>query len=270
MEKFTISTLAKTFKVSRQTLLYYDKIGLLKPEYKDDRNDYRYYSYKQVLELSFIIFLKQGGFSLNDIKEYVNCRNMDESMDFLSKKEVELSDKIKKLKKIRKQIKNKIQNLQELSSEVEDLPIIEIFSEKYLMEIELKKDYSRYEMEAAFLQIDKEAEKYKVEDYNVSVTIKMSDIKKSNFSAYSSPSFTLPKKIKGARIIEEQLAGSIIHRGSFDLIGESYKKLLKYIESEGYAICGDSVEFSNKNTVYLGDEKVGALTKIVIPICKKS
>jgi hypothetical protein len=29
MEKFTISTLAKTFDISRQTLLYYDKIGLL-------------------------------------------------------------------------------------------------------------------------------------------------------------------------------------------------------------------------------------------------
>jgi effector-binding domain-containing protein len=194
---------------------------------------------------------------------------MNESMDFLSKKEIELSEKIKKLKKIRKQIKNKIENLKELNNPVKELPTIEMFPEKYLMEIELKKDHNRYEMEAAFLQIDKEAEKYNIDDYKVSVTIKVEDILKGNFYKYYSPSFTLPKKTKGAKVIKEILAGSIIHRGSFDLIGESYKKLLEYIESEGYFICGDSVEFSNKNTVYMGEEKIGALTKIVIPICKK-
>ena len=43
---FTAGELAAIFGVSKQTLLYYDRIDLLKPDFVAD-NGYRYYSIKQ-------------------------------------------------------------------------------------------------------------------------------------------------------------------------------------------------------------------------------
>ncbi|EGT4207022.1 MerR family DNA-binding transcriptional regulator, partial [Clostridioides difficile] len=48
MEKqyFTTGEFAKLCGISKQTLIFYDKIGIFSPEYKD-KNNYRYYSVYQ-------------------------------------------------------------------------------------------------------------------------------------------------------------------------------------------------------------------------------
>lgn len=267
MKKFTISQLADLFKISRQTLIYYDKIDLLKPEYIDYENKYRYYTYRQVLELSFILFLKQAEFSLKDIKEYIKCKNEKETFEFLVKKEIELDKKIKILKKAQNNIKEKINVLKELSIKKEEEVIIEMSQEKYIIELDTKKIADRYEMEAAFLTMDEEAEKYGLDNYEVSVTISLEDIKKSNFFEYKNPAFTVPKDTKGAKLIESTLSASIIHRLSFNKINLSYEKLLTYIYDKGFEPCGDSREFSEKNVVYTG-EGVASISKISIPVRK--
>ena len=63
---YTISELANFFKVSRQTLIYYDKINVFKPEVVDETNGYRYYSRDQLSEFSFLLLLKSTGFSLKE------------------------------------------------------------------------------------------------------------------------------------------------------------------------------------------------------------
>ena len=47
-ELFSIGEMAKLFQTNIRTLRYYDEIGLLKPEWRDDNSGYRYYSTKQV------------------------------------------------------------------------------------------------------------------------------------------------------------------------------------------------------------------------------
>ena len=45
--EYRITEVAKFFNISRQTLIYYDKIGLFKPHKVQDENSYRYYSSQQ-------------------------------------------------------------------------------------------------------------------------------------------------------------------------------------------------------------------------------
>ena len=45
---FTAGEFAAIHGMSKQTLLFYDKIGLIKPAYVDENNRYRYYSAKQM------------------------------------------------------------------------------------------------------------------------------------------------------------------------------------------------------------------------------
>jgi len=63
----TVSALAKSFGLSRSTLLYYDRQGLLKPDTRSPAN-YRLYSEKAVARLSFITTLRETGLSLEKIK----------------------------------------------------------------------------------------------------------------------------------------------------------------------------------------------------------
>lgn len=63
---FTIGKLAKRFGLSRSTLLYYDKLGLLCPS-SHTKGDYCYYSQEDVERLERICSYKEAGISLQDI-----------------------------------------------------------------------------------------------------------------------------------------------------------------------------------------------------------
>ena len=59
---FSIGELSKYQKISKQTLIFYDKIGLFRPAYVDPNNGYRYYSASQIDYLDTILLMKKIGF----------------------------------------------------------------------------------------------------------------------------------------------------------------------------------------------------------------
>lgn len=66
-----IGDFSKMSKVTIKALRYYEKEGLLIPKYVDKFTGYRYYESKQLLELSRIIYLKQIGLSIEEIKKVI-------------------------------------------------------------------------------------------------------------------------------------------------------------------------------------------------------
>lgn len=70
-EMYTISEIADFFNVSSQTLRYYDRIGLMKPDIVDPKTGYRYYSEEQMDSLYLIKSLKSMGLTLEDIRNYI-------------------------------------------------------------------------------------------------------------------------------------------------------------------------------------------------------
>ena len=48
---FRIGDFSKLSKTSIKTLRYYDEIGLLRPEYVDSENGYRFYTTEQLLKI---------------------------------------------------------------------------------------------------------------------------------------------------------------------------------------------------------------------------
>lgn len=73
---YTINRLAKLSGVSTRTLRYYDEIGLLKPERNPD-NGYRTYAEHQIDLLQQILFYRELGFSLDEIKKILNAPDFD-------------------------------------------------------------------------------------------------------------------------------------------------------------------------------------------------
>lgn len=100
--------LAKLRGVTTETLRHYDRIGLLVPELKDKENGYRYYSLRQIEYFDTIIDLKNLGLPLNEIKNFMENRNLDKSLKILTGKEKELSNEINKMNQLLLQIQQKI------------------------------------------------------------------------------------------------------------------------------------------------------------------
>ncbi len=71
MASYTIKKLAEFAGVSVRTLHYYDEIGLLKPEYRRS-NGYRYYGDKAITRLQQIMFFRELGFGLEEIKKIMS------------------------------------------------------------------------------------------------------------------------------------------------------------------------------------------------------
>lgn len=102
---YTIGELSKVVKVSVDALRYYDEIGLLKPHHVDPSSRYRYYSSDQVNEMIFIMELKRYGFSLDAVRELLDCRDSNRLRDIYQ-------TKMQQLLAERNQLEDSIQLLQ--------------------------------------------------------------------------------------------------------------------------------------------------------------
>jgi MerR family transcriptional regulator, thiopeptide resistance regulator len=92
---YTVSELANISGVTIRTLRFYDEIGLLRPAYVAD-NGYRYYGKKQLLLLQQILFFRELGFELKEIKEAITQSDFDK-MHTLRLHQQTLQEKITRL-----------------------------------------------------------------------------------------------------------------------------------------------------------------------------
>lgn len=81
---FKIGEFARLRNININSLLYYEKIGILKPAYTDPETRYRYYSTDQLPTLDMILMAISLGIPLKSLKKYV-----DKDGNFLSKKLME-------------------------------------------------------------------------------------------------------------------------------------------------------------------------------------
>ena len=93
---FSISEFAKMCGTSRDTLLYYDKIDLLKPSFKN-KNSYRYYSFTQYENYLLIDSLKQSKIPLTKIKLLLKEKTPDYLYSIIDETEKKLNVKIKEI-----------------------------------------------------------------------------------------------------------------------------------------------------------------------------
>lgn len=72
---YTVGEFSKICQVSVKTLHHYDRIGLLKPFCVDEFTGYRYYTREQVERMLLIGRLKRYGFSLEEVRSILECKD---------------------------------------------------------------------------------------------------------------------------------------------------------------------------------------------------
>ncbi len=83
---YSIGEAAKKLQVSTRTLRYYDEKDLVRPAYIKE-NGYRFYREEQIRQIELILFLKELGFSLKQIKMLIQDEHGSQSLGLLLKEQ---------------------------------------------------------------------------------------------------------------------------------------------------------------------------------------
>ena len=152
--KYSVADLVKITGLTKRTLHYYDKIGLLSPQRKPD-NGYRFYRQEDLLRLQEIVFLKAVGLSLAEIKDFLE-RERSQQRELLKGYQVRLKDKIAHLQKLTRGVESYLDGQPILDLDLE-LPCL--LKEQYQSEAEY-----RFGQTAAFQSFKKQQENLSPEE----------------------------------------------------------------------------------------------------------
>jgi MerR family transcriptional regulator, thiopeptide resistance regulator len=130
---YTVKQLATMAGVSARTLHYYDQIGLLKAS-RNRANDYRIYDRPALLRLQQILFLRELGMSLEDIRDTLDQPGFD-LLGSLRKHRLALQARQERLTALISTVERTISHMKG-SIEMEDKQLFEGFS------AEQEKEYS--------------------------------------------------------------------------------------------------------------------------------
>lgn len=130
---YTTSELAKLSGLTTRTLRHYDKIGLLSPK-RNENNDYRIYSQKEVDLLQQILFYREMGMELSEIKMILYAKDFD-ALAALEEHLRQLQEKKRKVDALIMTVKKTISE-KKGQSKMKNEEKFEAFKEKMLQENE--------------------------------------------------------------------------------------------------------------------------------------
>ncbi|GAA0125502.1 MerR family transcriptional regulator [Clostridium sp. CTA-19] len=266
---FTVSEFAKLCGVQRKTLIFYDKIGIFSPEYRDE-NNYRLYSLSQYDTFTILLELRELDVSLDEIKKYLYNRTPQEYIRLLKDEKSKATLKIKKLEKMIYNLTNKIGVAQKGMKEFENNKVyIKKCEEEYLILSDLSSS-SQNEIMMDVINFVKYCDENNIYDgYPIGAIVRKSDVENEKFNILSKLFIKLDNKINNNKLFVKPRGEYVCinHKGDYESTYKSYEKILKFIKENNYKIIGDSYENTLLDFFALKNEKE-YLTEIMIRVIK--
>ncbi|KAA6449829.1 MerR family transcriptional regulator [Bacillus atrophaeus] len=246
-EFFSIGEVSKLFNVNIPTLRYYDEIGLLKPEFTDEHNNYRYYSTQQFERLSTIKYLRTLGLPINKLLDFYDSLEVDTLIHLLKDQQAEIDRKKRELARIERKISRRIKQMEDAVN----MPLEEISKIKLP---ELRVAYLQHEYilgQDIEYPVTELRTKFKVQKDiflgKVGLSLSATNIKSNKFDQYSSIFMVLEAEdeINSSEITfpsTEYL--QIRFKGSHSEAAQYYEMLLRYMKKHHYELAGDSIEIT--------------------------
>lgn len=258
-DMFSIGELAAYQNISKQTLIFYDKIGLFKPAHVDPNNKYRYYTAQQIDYLDTILIMKEIGFSLAEIQEHMKNYTIDTSLVALRKQLTVIDQQIKHLQLIRNRLSHRceqMENVKEYLDESRDVKIKEVDTQ-YLLAVDVDEPRSFREISIATKKCFSQAMADELPIFfQTGVIVPYENIIAGRFTEASRAFLPIEKTRKAKNIVALPVGRvvSIYHYGTYESVERSYRKILEYCDANDLAIISDSYEFCINDYISSGDE----------------
>lgn len=108
--QYTIHEIANLYGIGTDSLRYYEKLGLISP--KRGENGYRLYNLGDIYRLTIIRDLRQLNFNMEQIGDYLNDLNVQNTMNLFESEKRLILKRQKELKDIEKSIKIRMTNIE--------------------------------------------------------------------------------------------------------------------------------------------------------------
>ncbi len=243
---FSAGELAKMQKISKQTLLYYDKIGLFNPSYTDPDNGYRYYSAEQLDYLDTILIMKKIGFSLNEIKKYMKSYTTENSIAFFHNQLSVIEKKIQELSLIQNRLEHRCQQVEQIYSKQASEPIIAMTDCTYILYHEVSHPYGMKEISIATKKCYAQALNHNFPIFfECGVSVPLERILSGRYVEAKTAFVTTENvpSVSNIIMLPKGLTASIYHFGNYYDIDSSYIKLMRFCRQKNLKIISSSYEF---------------------------
>lgn len=271
---FSIGELSKLQNISRQTLIFYDKIGLFPPAYTDPDNGYRYYSASQLNTLDTICILKKIGFSLDEIQSHLKSYTAEDSIAALRRQRSAIVRQIQELQMIQSRVEHRCAQLEHVISiqEDRDAVFLESVPSQYILLQEVKYPYTLEQDSIATKECFARAFREQLPIFFQSgAIIPYGNILDQRYTESSFVFLPIEQTCKAPGVVELP-AGQCVctyHQGDYRTTGRSYERLLAYCQAQSLTICSDAYEFAINDSLSTGNESE-YITKIQFYVAETS
>ena len=282
-EKFSIGTVATLCHISVKTLRYYDKIDLLKPQYRKETSNYRYYSKEQLTTVYMIRRLRSLGFPLKDIQAILNARTLDGMLERVGSQlkaiEAEIADlqmRHREIALFEQRIQTGCDYLREHrehqeaqpSFQLMTLPEIYLFSKQKMIASDRNEEVNLEN----WIQIVEDAKRAAVSPAGSVFVTFHSEIFGQflqndcdvEYSIRVSPE---DRDAPGVRVFGGIEAATTLHFGDYHDIIHTYIGLKRWIEAQGYHVSGYATEEFIVSPIDVGRSE-DHVTRIMIPVSR--
>jgi len=240
---YKINEISTLYNIGKDSLRYYEEIGILKPE--RDTNGYRLYSIQDIWKLNIIKDLRNLNMPMEVIKDYLDNKTLENTLDILNEEITIINKKMEQLKIQKNTITSRIKSLKEDASEsnTEKIQVVDLDERKIIV---LNDSFSRDE-EADFLikKLHKKHEDklYLLGNNYVGVTMDLTKVKQNIFNSYKSVFFILDKDDKSYdKIIPKGRYLTLSYRGSYEKTDKFIPLMMEYADKNNYRAISDPVE----------------------------
>jgi len=272
--KILIGTVAEIYGISKQTLIYYDKIGLLSPSDTED-NNYRYYSYEQIDMLDVILSLKETGMHLKEIQSYLENRSLQQGLELLKKQTVTIEKQIEHLSNIQIKLNKRISRLEDFSELTTTNDVRKIhFSERTIIRIPVPNGEGHNDSMQEAVKILNQHSKT---NQNLTLyshlpfccTLSKENLLSQNYHEIKSIFKEIESFIDSPYLdlIPANTYICYYHYGRYEDVGSTYKYLAQYLTTHDLTVIGDGLEIPRVDAWSVTNES-DYITEIQIPIAE--
>ena len=263
---YKIGEISKIYGIGRDSLMYYEDIGILKPF--RDKNGYRMYKLSDIWRLNLIKELRSLNFPMKKIKEYLDDRNIESTKEILNKEIILIDEKIEELLSYKQNI---MKRLDTINDELRNLKLYEIdlvyINKRKARELNanITKD-EEFDFLIQKLQKDYENRFTILGNNNIGSSFCLDKIKQGIYNEFKSVFCFLEDEEEIYNIIfNEGYYLTLTYKGKYKNNKHYINKMFKYIEEKGYKIISDPIEIY-KIDIHETEDINEFITEIQIPV----
>lgn len=269
----TSGELAELLGISKQTVFYYDKIGLLCPQQRAG-NHYRYYSLQQAAELRLILTFRELGLSIEEIRTYLHVRTPEAYLQVLGEQQQRLQQEIGRLSLMVERLGEQRRQLgQAMCDHNACIHLCEMQEEKLfslLCSEQNKREYM-YSLLKLYRKARAAGEGFTQEIYCILPQQKLLEGDFEHVYGYAMPWKSRTAEAENERVMIRPagIYAVLYHCGTYGTLSPAYHAMAEWIRQQKYEICGHAYEKSLFNTL-TGEEHGLYINEIAIQVRKKA